>query len=486
MHFSSPSGHRLSWWWPWNRGAVGFLTSGYSTVATFRNISWKVTPNPLIGLRKSSTGDLPGGGFVIEVDPVVVRQVERRHREGARAHGHVLAGLAGTGGIRCRETGGPLLRGAVPHRGQDDDDDQDHAAHHVRDRVVRVQAPGAHGGDEQDPDDGDRDQDLPADRHQLVVPDPGQGPAQPDVAEQEDEDLDHEPQHRPPAAVGARPQRQRPRRPPAAQEQRGGQPGDRGHVDVLAEVEHRELHRGVLGEVSAYQLALALGQVERQPVGLADHGDQVDDERDRQQPGVPVVLLGGHDGGGGQRARVQEHGHEGQAHRDLVADHLRRRAQRAEQRVGRPRGPAGQHDPVHPDRAHGQDEQHRHRQAGELQRGAVVEDRDYRAPRDDREGDEGDRPRYHRRGYEQQLVRGGGDDVFLERQHDRVRDRLEQAERPGPVRARPVLHPADDAALGPDHEDRGQQQEQEDDRHLQQHQPPDELVEVAERGVYRG
>src|SRR6201984_2996863 len=103
MHFSSPSGHRLSWWWPWNRGAVGFLTSGCSTVSTFRNISWKVTPNPLIGLRKSSTSDLLSGGFGIGVDAVVVRQVERRHREGTRPEGHVVAGLAGAGGILGRE-----------------------------------------------------------------------------------------------------------------------------------------------------------------------------------------------------------------------------------------------------------------------------------------------------------------------------------------------------------------------------------------------
>src|SRR5262249_44700318 len=62
MHFSSPSGHRLSWWRPWNRGAVGFCTSGYSTVSTFWNICLKVTPNPLTGLRKSGTaGDLLGG-----------------------------------------------------------------------------------------------------------------------------------------------------------------------------------------------------------------------------------------------------------------------------------------------------------------------------------------------------------------------------------------------------------------------------------------
>src|SRR6516165_2894363 len=104
IHFSSPSGHRLSWWWPWNRGAVGFLTSGYSTVSTFLNISVKVTPNPLIGLRKSSTCDLPGGGFAVNADAVIVRQVQRRHREtrvGAKGHG--LAGLADIGGLRCRE-----------------------------------------------------------------------------------------------------------------------------------------------------------------------------------------------------------------------------------------------------------------------------------------------------------------------------------------------------------------------------------------------
>src|SRR3984957_11124316 len=91
MHFSSPSGHRLSWWCPWNRGAVGRLSSGYITVSTFRNISRKVTPNPFTGLRKSSTGDLlshtvgiavrrAGQRGVAELKAVIVRQVERGHR----------------------------------------------------------------------------------------------------------------------------------------------------------------------------------------------------------------------------------------------------------------------------------------------------------------------------------------------------------------------------------------------------------------------
>src|SRR5580704_4989061 len=60
MHFSRPSGHRLSWWRPWNRGAVGSCCSGYWTVSTLLNICRKVTPKPLTEWRKSGTGDLLG------------------------------------------------------------------------------------------------------------------------------------------------------------------------------------------------------------------------------------------------------------------------------------------------------------------------------------------------------------------------------------------------------------------------------------------
>src|SRR5215207_8662387 len=54
MHFSSPSGQRLSWWRPWNRGAVGFFSNGYSSVNTLRNIVRKVTPNPATGSQRDS------------------------------------------------------------------------------------------------------------------------------------------------------------------------------------------------------------------------------------------------------------------------------------------------------------------------------------------------------------------------------------------------------------------------------------------------
>ena len=95
----------------------------------------------------------------------------------------------------------------------------------------------------------------------------------------------------------------------------------------------------------------------------------------QQQDDVPAVLLRGDDLEVDIEPGVEEHRREGQAHRDLVGDHLRAGAQPAEQRVGRAGGPAGQHDAVDADRGDRQDEEHRDRQVGQLQRGAVAEDR---------------------------------------------------------------------------------------------------------------
>src|SRR5215831_10819405 len=186
MHFSSPSGHRLSWWWPWNRGAVGRLSSGYVTVSTFRNISRKVTPNPLTGLRKSSTGDLLiGSGLrrggcaadgdrrrVAEFETVVMRKVERRHREAPDRAG--LLFFVSRALFLGRELGRAALGSVVPERDESQDQHQNQAGDSVHLGRMAVVAPCPDGRDQQDPDDGQRDEDLPAKRHQLVVPGPGQ------------------------------------------------------------------------------------------------------------------------------------------------------------------------------------------------------------------------------------------------------------------------------------------------------------------------
>jgi len=60
------------------------------------------------------------------------------------------------------------------------------------------------------------------------------------------------------------------------------------------------------GHVPGDDLPFALGQVERDPVCLADHRDQVDDERRGEHPEVPEVRLRVDDRGGGQRPRVEK------------------------------------------------------------------------------------------------------------------------------------------------------------------------------------
>src|SRR6266536_3090106 len=180
MHFSSPSGHRLSWWRPWNRGAVGTLTSGYCTVSTLVNSWWKATPKPLTGLRKSvkPTGDL------LWRDAMVVGCVERRHGEAA-------GGRLVWGGGRASEFGDQFLdlvpRGdPVPHeRHQQQRDHRRAAVHQDVVAAVTLVGPGLHEGDQKDPAELDGHEDLPAQLHQLVVADPGQRAAQPD--EEEDE-----------------------------------------------------------------------------------------------------------------------------------------------------------------------------------------------------------------------------------------------------------------------------------------------------------
>src|SRR5690349_11164511 len=57
MHFSRPSGQRLSWWRPWKRGAVGSFSKGYCSVTTFLNMVRKVTPKPATGSTNCSLSE---------------------------------------------------------------------------------------------------------------------------------------------------------------------------------------------------------------------------------------------------------------------------------------------------------------------------------------------------------------------------------------------------------------------------------------------
>ena len=89
-----------------------------------------------------------------------------------------------------------------------------------------------------------------------------------------------------------------------------------------------------------------------------------------------------------QRVADEQHARERQAVRQLVADHLRRRAQAAEQRVLAVRAPAGEHDAVHAHRGDREDDEDRDVDVGDLQPQRLVqqaEERRLGAERHDRE-----------------------------------------------------------------------------------------------------
>ena len=208
----------------------------------------------------------------------------------------------------------------------------------------------------------------------------------------------------------------------------------------------------------------ASGRSNGRPVGLADHRGDVDDERGQQDQRVPDRLLRGDDLRGRHRAGVEEHRDEGQAHRDLVGDHLRRGAQGAQQRVGGARGPSGEHDAVDADRGDRQDVEHRDREVGQLQRGDHAEDRDLGTERDDRQGQERGHDGDDRGDEEHGLVGGRGHDVLLEGQLDAVHQALEHAERADPVGPDAHVHPGHDAPLAPDGEQHEDDHAEEDGR----------------------
>ncbi len=122
-----------------------------------------------------------------------------------------------------------------------------------------------------------------------------------------------------------------------------------------------------------------------------------------------------------------QHHHQAEAHRDFVADHLRRGAQRAQEGVLRVRGPARDDDAVDLQRGDGHQEQ---------QAGVDVGQRDARAEGHHRPGGQRRHDGHDGAEHEQALVRRRRDDDFLDEQLERVGDRVQQAQRPDAVRGR--------------------------------------------------
>ena len=176
----------------------------------------------------------------------------------------------------------------------------------------------------------------------------------------------------------------RPERQPSAQEQGSGHGADRDHVRIFGHEECRKLHAAVFGMISRDQLVLSFRQIERDAVGFREGRDQKNDETEDLRHGrledAPVrdesqiiSCLVFHDLAQAKGIRQQQRRRHRHAQRQFVADHLRRTAQSAHQRILIVRSPTRECDSIHAYRRNRQHEQDADIQIRQLHPGAVAE-----------------------------------------------------------------------------------------------------------------
>src|SRR5260370_20563843 len=120
-----------------------------------------------------------------------------------------------------------------------------------------------------------RQQELPSERHELVVTEAGQSPSYPYIDEEEHKDFRHKPKHR---KQLLKQRRSANRAMPSPEEQKSRQAGNGDHIGVLSHEEHGKFHGAVFRWISRHHLRLSLGQVERDAIGFFVGGDKVDEE----------------------------------------------------------------------------------------------------------------------------------------------------------------------------------------------------------------
>lgn len=87
--------------------------------------------------------------------------------------------------------------------------------------------------------------------------------------------------------------------------------------------EQGETHRGILGVVATHEFLLGFGVVERGAVAFCEDGKEEDEAREglaQDEPAVLLLIADHFDGHGG--AHHEQRGHERQAQRNFIRDHL--------------------------------------------------------------------------------------------------------------------------------------------------------------------
>ena len=146
-------------------------------------------------------------------------------------------------------------------------------------------------------------------------------------------------------------------------------------------------------------------------------------------------------------AGAEDDADEREAEGELVADHLRGGAERAEQRVLVVRRPAGERDAVDADGGDAEDDEQADVDVGDLEEVDALVRVVTRAEGHDGDGDERAGERDDGRDDEERALDGERHQVFLEEELDAVGERLQQAEGADARGSPAVLHAAEDFAL---------------------------------------
>src|SRR6185369_9442380 len=145
----------------------------------------------------------------------------------------------------------------------------------------------------EDAEQRQRQQNLPAKTHQLIETKARQRAAYPDVHKKKEANFEQKTER----AHQAEQNRSAPkeqvckRHVPAAEKERRGQHRNREHVDVFRQEEQGKLHRAVFRVKTRDQFGFGFRKIERDAIRFGDRRGHVDDEPERVEEYVPTCPM---------------------------------------------------------------------------------------------------------------------------------------------------------------------------------------------------
>src|SRR6266571_901978 len=195
-----------------------------------------------------------------------------------------------------------------------------------------------HQTGDQEIGNGDGQQHLPSEGHQLVIAKARQRAADPYIKKNKEECFEQKPENRQETLHPGRPEEGAV---PSAEKKNGRQKRHGHHVRVLGHEEHGELQSAVLSVIAGHELGFRFRKIKRDAVGFGEGGGQINEKGNDLpaedvppwQPAPIHARLRIYDFPQTEAARENQDADQRESQCDFVAHHLRACPQRAQQGV---------------------------------------------------------------------------------------------------------------------------------------------------------